>query len=67
MGADSADRLLGRAGVCFGLVRTGVSAFRNSVYATGGVIGVFRPSSTFMVGGRADEGVSTISDGNEAV
>lgn len=33
----------------------------------GGVIGVFSPVSCLMAGGRADKGVSTISEGNEAV
>lgn len=31
-----------------GLVKTGVRAFKNSVYASGGVIGVELPSSRFM-------------------
>lgn len=46
----------------------GVKALRKSVYATGGVIGVFSPISCLISAGRhADRGVSTISDGRVAV
>ena len=51
-----------------GVARTGVKALRKSVYAVGGVMGVFSPCSCLMTAERhADRGVSTISDGNEAV
>lgn len=64
---DSSERDLCNA-LVGGLARTGVKALRKSVYAVGGVMGVFSPCSCLMTAERhADRGVSTISDGNEAV
>lgn len=51
-----------------GLARTGVRAFRKSVYAVGGVIGVRKSASCLMTAEmHAEIGVEQISDGNEAV
>ena len=64
---DSSDGDLCNA-LVGGVARTGVKAFRKSVYAVGGVMGVFSPCSCLMTVERhADRGASTISDGNEAV
>jgi hypothetical protein len=51
-----------------GLASTGVSALRKSVYAAGGVIGVCKLCSCLTSAEiHAETGVSTISDGKEAV
>ncbi len=64
---DSSERDLCNA-LVGGVARTGVKALRKSVYAVGGVMGVFSPCSCLITAERqADRGVSTISDGNEAV
>ncbi len=64
---DSSERDLVKA-VAGGVSNTGVKALRKSMYATGGVIGVLRPCSCLMTADRhADRGVSTISEGKEAV
>lgn len=51
-----------------GLFRTGVRALRNSVYATGGVMGVFNDSSCLTMADRHGKGLALarISDGKEA-
>jgi len=50
-----------------GLARTGVKPLRKSVYATGGVIGVFRPANSCLTTAETHEiGVSTISEGKDA-
>lgn len=51
-----------------GLASIGVRALRKSMYAVGGVIGVRRSASCFMIAEmQADTGVEHISDGNVAV
>jgi hypothetical protein len=51
-----------------GLVKTGVRALRNSVYARGGVIGVLRPSSCLMMTFNDGKGLlHWSSDGKVAV
>lgn len=63
---DSSDRDRWRAPLVGGVVITGVKAFRKSVYATGGVIGV--PMLSCLITADAHEiGVLMISEGNEAV
>lgn len=39
---------------------------RKSVYAAGGVIGVFKPSSCLIKSGVAEKGLFWSSDGNDA-
>ena len=62
------DTPLGRALEGAGLVRTGVRALRKSVYATGGVMGVWRLSSCLTTAETQLMGlaVATISEGKEA-
>jgi hypothetical protein len=51
-----------------GLASAGVRAFRKSVYALGGVMGVLRVCSCFITAEtHAESGVSTISDGKDAL
>ena len=59
---------LGMALVGAGLASTGVSALRNSVYARGGVMGVFMLSSCLTRTDRHDIGLALakISEGKEA-
>lgn len=50
-----------------GLASIGVNAFKKSVYAVGGVIGVRKSASCFITADtQADIGVEHISDGNDA-
>lgn len=64
---ESSDRLLCRA-LGGGLAKIGVRALRKSVYAVGGVMGVFKSCSCFMRPEiQADTGVEQISDGKDAV
>lgn len=51
-----------------GLANMGVNAFKKSVYAVGGVIGVLKSCSGLMYAdiGCADIGVDTISEGKDA-
>lgn len=50
-----------------GLAKTGVKAFKKSVYAVGGVIGVRNSASCLMTADRqAETGVEHISEGKEA-
>ena len=64
LGIDTPD---GKALDSAGLGRTGVRAFKNSVYATGGVIGVLRLSSSLIVADKQLIGlvVAIISEGKE--
>ena len=50
-----------------GLASTGVNAFKKSVYAIGGVIGVFMPSSCLICSITPESGLSVISEGKFAV
>ena len=64
---DSSDMDLCSA-LVGGLAIMGVRAFKKSVYAVGGVMGVLRPCSCLMPAEtHAERGVSTISDGKEPV
>jgi hypothetical protein len=63
---SSDERLLGSALNGCGLVSTGVNALRKSVYALGGVIGVFKSSSCLMTQPTPDSGVLRRSEGKEA-
>jgi len=58
---------LGAALVGAELVSTGVRALRNSVYATGGVMGVLSASSCLMMADKYGLALCRISEGNDAV
>ena len=49
-----------------GLVTMVARFLRKSMYAVGGVIGVFNPSSCLIESGVADRGLFCSSDGNDA-
>jgi hypothetical protein len=63
---SSDERLLGSALNGCGLVSTGVNALRKSVYALGGVIGVFKSSSCLITPPTPESGVLRRSEGKEA-